>query len=115
MICIEGTSSKDRTRTEKVQLFRNREIRVLVTTTILERGVTVPKSDVFIMDADSKLFDEAALIQMAGRAGSRRTIRMGRFILPRRECTISQKGAVRQIHKMNRIARKKGYLQGGNE
>ncbi|CAN7152131.1 helicase-related protein [Paenibacillus sp. LjRoot153] len=110
---VEGTSSKDLSRTEKVQLFRNREIRVLVTTTILERGVTVPQSDVFILGADSKLFDEAALVQMAGRAGRSKDDPHGKVYLAAAEITKSQKEAVRQIRTMNRIARKQGFLQGG--
>ncbi len=110
---VEGTSSKDLSRTEKVQLFRNREIRVLVTTTILERGVTVPQSDVFILNADSKLFDEAALVQMAGRAGRSKDDPHGKVYLAAAEITKSQKEAVRQIRTMNRIARKQGFLQGG--
>lgn len=113
ILCIEGTSSKDLARAEKVQLFRNREIRVLVTTTILERGVTVPKSDVFIMDADSQLFDEAALVQMAGRAGRSQDDPAGKVYFAAKEITQSQKEAVRQIKQMNRIARKKGYLLRG--
>lgn len=110
---VEGTSSKDLSRTEKVQLFRNREIRLLVTTTILERGVTVPQSDVFILDADSKLFDEAALVQMAGRAGRSKDDPHGKVYLAAAEITKSQKEAIRQICTMNRIARKHGFLQGG--
>ncbi|TXK80956.1 DEAD/DEAH box helicase [Paenibacillus sp. N3.4] len=115
-ICIEGTSSKDAERTEKVQRFRDRDIRLLVTTTILERGVTVPKSDVFIIDADSKLFDEAALVQMAGRAGRSKDDPAGKVYFAAKEITQSQKEAIRQIKQMNRIARKQGYLiKGGNE
>lgn len=113
IVCIEGTSSKDLARTEKVQLFRRREIRVLVTTTILERGVTVPKSDVFIMDADSQLFDEAALVQMAGRAGRSQDDPTGKVYFAAKEITQSQKEAIRQIKQMNRIARKQGYLLRG--
>ncbi|MCY9660495.1 helicase-related protein [Paenibacillus chondroitinus] len=111
MLCIEGTSSKDSDRTERVQRFRNRDIRVLVTTTILERGVTVPKSDVFILDADSKLFDEAALVQMAGRAGRSKDDPAGKVYFAAKEITRSQKEAIRQIEKMNRIARKRGYFE----
>ncbi|MBD0384188.1 DEAD/DEAH box helicase [Paenibacillus sedimenti] len=111
---IEGTTSKDPDRTGKVQRFRNREIRVLVTTTILERGVTIPKSDVFILDADSKLFDEAALVQMAGRVGRSKEDPAGLVYFAAKEITQSQKEAVRQIKQMNRIARKMGYLKGGN-
>lgn len=114
-VCVDGTSSKDPHRTEKVQRFRSREIRVLVTTTILERGVTVAKSDVFILDADSGLFDEAALVQMAGRAGRSMDDPAGKVYFAAKEITQSQKEAVRQIKQMNRIARKKGYLKGGNE
>lgn len=113
ILCIEGTSSKDLARSEKVQLFRNREIRVLVTTTILERGVTVPKSDVFIMDADSQLFDEAALVQMAGRAGRSQDDPAGKVYFAAKEITQSQKEAIRQIKQMNRIARNQGYLLRG--
>lgn len=113
ILCIEGTSSKDLARSEKVQLFRNREIRVLVTTTILERGVTVPKSDVFILDADSQLFDEAALVQMAGRAGRSQDDPAGKVYFAAKEITQSQKEAIRQIKQMNRIARKQGYLLRG--
>ncbi|KQX63842.1 helicase-related protein [Paenibacillus sp. Root444D2] len=113
VLSVEGTSSKDPARTEKVQLFRNREIHVLVTTTILERGVTVPKSDVFIMDADSQLFDEAALVQMAGRAGRSQDDPAGKVYFAAKEITQSQKEAIRQIKQMNRIARKQGYLLRG--
>ncbi|NEW08859.1 DEAD/DEAH box helicase [Paenibacillus sp. SYP-B3998] len=114
-VCVEGTSSKDPNRTDKVQRFRNRDIRVLVTTTILERGVTIPQSDVFILDADSALFDESALVQMAGRAGRSKEDPAGMVYFAAKEMTKSQKEAIRQIKQMNRIARKQGYLKGGNE
>ena len=109
-VCIEGTSSEDPFRAEKVTRFRRREIRLLVTTTILERGVTVPRSDVFIADADSSLFDEASLVQMAGRAGRSAEDPAGRVVFASPQWTISQKRAVNQIKSMNRIARKNGYL-----
>lgn len=112
---IEGTSSIDPERGSKVMSFRNREIRLLVTTTILERGVTVPKSDVFILDADSELFDEAALIQMAGRAGRSKDDPAGRVVFAAPQWTRSQSSAVRQIKAMNRIARKGGYLRSVQE
>ncbi|MCT1403780.1 DEAD/DEAH box helicase family protein, partial [Paenibacillus sp. p3-SID867] len=112
---IEGTSSIDPERASKVMSFRNREIRLLVTTTILERGVTVPKSDVFILDADSELFDEAALIQMAGRAGRSKDDPAGRVVFAAPQWTRSQSTAVRQIKAMNRIARKGGYLRSVQE
>ena len=41
----------------------------MISTTVLERGVTFPHTDVCVLDANSGVFDEASLIQMAGRAG----------------------------------------------
>lgn len=107
---VGGTSSQDEARAEKVTDFRGKAIDILVTTTILERGVTVPKTDVFILDADAPLFDEASLVQMAGRAGRSKDDPAGNVYFASREWTGSQAGAVRQIKKMNRIAREKGYL-----
>jgi len=110
-VVIAGTSSQDPARTGKVSAFRSREISILVTTTILERGVTVPRSDVFIMDADSTLFDEAALVQMAGRAGRSKDDPAGLVVLASPQWGRSQRGAAAQISAMNRIARQKGYFQ----
>ncbi|MBP3966762.1 DEAD/DEAH box helicase family protein [Paenibacillus sp. DLE-14] len=109
-IVVEGTSSKDPARADKVTRFRDRSIRLLVTTTILERGVTVPKSDVFILDADGKLFDDASLIQMAGRAGRSKDDPAGRVYFYGSSRTRAQQSAIRQIKSMNRIARRSGYL-----
>lgn len=108
---IAGTSSQDEERTAKVRLFRATEIRVLVTTTILERGVTVPRSDVYVLDADSSLFDEASLVQMAGRAGRSKDDPCGGVIFTSPQWTRGQKRAIRQIKRMNALARKRGYLK----
>ncbi|KJD40299.1 competence protein ComF [Paenibacillus polymyxa] len=110
-IPIAGTSSQDEERTTKVRLFRATEIRVLVTTTILERGVTVPRSDVYVLDADSSLFDEASLVQMAGRAGRSKDDPCGSVIFISPQWTSGQKRAIKQIKRMNALARKKGYLK----
>ncbi|MNM96529.1 Transcription-repair-coupling factor [compost metagenome] len=113
-IPVEGTSSQDVYRSDKVLAFRSGQVRVLLTTTILERGVTVPRSDVFILDADSGLFDEASLVQMAGRAGRSKEDPNGNVIFASSQWTASQRGAIRQIKQMNRIARHNGYLYSSN-
>lgn len=110
-LSIEGTSSEDPQRGEKVMQFRKQDIRLLVTTTILERGVTIPKSDVFILDADSALFDAASLVQMAGRAGRSKDDPNGRVFLCSPQLNRAQKQAIRQIRSMNRLAQRQGYFQ----
>ncbi|MEY8741167.1 helicase-related protein [Bacillales bacterium AN1005] len=49
--------------------MRNKEIKLLITTTILERGVTFPNIDVAVLGAEDAVFTASALIQIAGRAG----------------------------------------------
>lgn len=107
---VAATSSQDDERSNKVKQFREGKIRVLVTTTILERGVTIPRSDVYILDADGRLFDEASLVQMAGRAGRSADDPAGRVYFCSREHSRSQARAVSHIKAMNRMARKQGYL-----
>ena len=91
--------------------FRNRELRVLVTTTILERGVTIPRSDVFVLDADAPLFDAASLEQMAGRAGRSKDDPNGRVYFCAPHSTRSQREAIRQIREMNALAAARGYIR----
>ena len=107
---LDGTSSQDEDRNAKILAFRDRDFRLLVTTTILERGVTIPKSDVFILDADGNLFDEASLVQMAGRAGRSLEDPWGYVYFCGSSHTRSQKLAIRQIRVMNRIARRQRYF-----
>lgn len=66
---IESVHADDNERHEKVDRFRNKETPLLVTTTILERGVTVADIDVAVFGADHDVFSERALVQMAGRVG----------------------------------------------
>ncbi|WP_440894770.1 DEAD/DEAH box helicase [Amphibacillus sp. Q70] len=66
---VAAVHAEDSDRIEKVQQFRNKQIDILFTTTILERGVTFPSVDVAVIDAGHQVFDQAALVQIAGRAG----------------------------------------------
>lgn len=59
----------DPERLEKVQAMRDKKYQFLVTTTIMERGVTFPGIDVLVLGADDPVFSTSALVQIAGRAG----------------------------------------------
>ncbi|WP_369678834.1 helicase-related protein [Planococcus faecalis] len=66
---IEAVHSKDVDRKEKVLKLRQRQIPGVLTSTILERGITIPNVQVAVVGADQSVFDAAALIQIAGRVG----------------------------------------------
>ncbi len=61
--------AEDDNRKEKVAQFRQGHLRALITTTILERGVTVPRIDAAVLGTEADLFTESALVQIAGRVG----------------------------------------------
>lgn len=108
---IEGTYSDDEQRLEKVKAFRSGEIRLLVTTTILERGVNVPYSDCLIIGADAPIFDASALIQMSGRVGRSQADPNGSVWFLGQSYTRSMLEAIRYIRHMNHEARALGYIR----
>ncbi|WP_165213367.1 DEAD/DEAH box helicase [Streptococcus tangpeifui] len=66
---VSFISSRADQRLDLVQDFRDGKIDLLVSSTILERGVTFPKIDLFVLDAHHKLYTKSSLIQIAGRVG----------------------------------------------
>lgn len=72
--------ASDPERLEKVQKMRDGDYDFLVTTSILERGVTFPEIDVYVLGADDPVFSSSALVQIAGRAGRSQSRPTGRVI-----------------------------------
>lgn len=99
---IMAVHASDYEREEKVQQFREKQFQILVTTTILERGVTFPSVDVAILDAGHKVFDESALVQIAGRAGRSPDDPTGEVVFFHDGRTEAMVRAVRAIIKMNK-------------
>lgn len=94
--------ASDPEREEKVKQFRERKIMILVTTTILERGVTFPSVDVVVLDAGHAVFDEAALVQIAGRAGRSTNDPNGDVLFLHDGKTEAIVTAIKSIQAMNR-------------
>ena len=72
--------ASDLERLEKVQKMRDGDYDFLVTTSILERGVTFPEIDVYVLGADDPVFSSSALVQIAGRAERSQSRPTGRVI-----------------------------------
>ena len=102
---IEGVSASDRDRDRKVELFRQGEIQFLVTTTIMERGVTVPNVHVLVLGADSQVFDEATLVQISGRVGRSASYPSGIVWFVAEVKTTAMKKAKQQIERLNKMAK----------
>lgn len=97
--------SADPDRLTKVQQMRDKAVQYLITTTILERGVTLPGIDVIVLGADDAVFSTAALVQIAGRVGRSKARPTGLvwFICQQHGRNIKQ--AQRQIRTVNRKGR----------
>lgn len=108
-----GIFSRHPSREKIMQEFREGKWSVLVTTTILERGVTVPRCHVLVMGADHPVFDETALIQIAGRVGRNANYQKGAVWFLAREKTDAQEQTRKKIMKLNDFALKEGIRQKG--
>ncbi|WP_046174674.1 DEAD/DEAH box helicase [Domibacillus indicus] len=109
---IESVHAGDPLRKEKVEAMRRGSIPVLLTTTILERGVTFPGVDVAVVGAEDRVFTESALVQIAGRAGRSAACPTGDVVLFHYGKTEAMVRAVEQIKQMNRLGRDRGLLDG---
>ncbi|WHX99985.1 DEAD/DEAH box helicase [Neobacillus sp. DY30] len=107
---IEAVHAEDPNRKNKVQKMRNKEIPLLLTTTILERGVTFPNIDVAVVGAEDDIFTESALVQIAGRAGRSRDFPDGAVTFFHYGKTEDMLKARKQINTMNQEGVRKGLI-----
>ena len=94
------TSKSDR-KEVIIERFKSKEKRLLISTTILERGVTFEDIHVAVLFADHPVFDVASLIQISGRVGRS-------FLFPKGDCIFLSKSrssavfdCLMKIHKAN--------------
>lgn len=80
-----------------IQQFKNNKIKVLITTSILERGITFFDVQVIVYEANHSLFDTSTLIQIAGRVGRKRKAEKGKvYFLANSSCE-SIKKCIKEI------------------
>lgn len=103
-LVIDTVHANDDARKEKVEAMRANKLQLLVTTTILERGVTFENVAVAILGADEEVFNKSALIQMAGRVGRKAAYPSGPIAFFHYGKSKSMVEARKEIMEMNRLA-----------
>ncbi len=93
--------SKCSDRNERIENFRKGYFKILVTTAVLERGVTVKNLQVIVFGADHPLYTSAALIQIAGRVGRKKDAPDGEVVFIAKKETNEMVEAVNEIRKAN--------------
>ena len=101
---IGFVSSVTEDRLEQVQAFRDGKLTILISTTILERGVTFPCVDVFVVEANHRLFTKSSLIQIGGRVGRSMDRPTGELLFFHDGLNASIKKAIKEIKQMNKEA-----------
>lgn len=96
----------DPKRLEKVSAMREGKVQALITTTIMERGVTFPGIDLGVLGADDPVFSASALVQIAGRVGRSKKRPTGKIIFWVDSISRTVLAAKRQIALMNRKGQK---------
>ena len=101
----------DPERDGKRKDFSEGRTNVFITTSIMERGITVTRANVLVLFADfQKIYSWRTLVQMAGRAGRTAQYPKGKVWFAAAAKTEAMQEAVKVIAKMNKEATAKGYL-----
>ncbi|MCS8592051.1 DEAD/DEAH box helicase family protein [Enterococcus faecium] len=103
---ITDVSSQDDQRAKKVQKMREATYEILLTTMILERGVTFERISVIVLGADHPVFTKSSLVQIAGRADRKGPYTNSRVYFFYEEKTSAIRKACQEIKEMNEEGKK---------
>ena len=93
--------SKRENRSEIIENFKNRKNGYLVTTSVLERGVTLENLQVIVFESDHSVYASGTLIQIAGRVGRKKNFPDGEVVFIANKITKEMKDAVKDIRRSN--------------
>ncbi len=88
-------------KAEVLKQFKNRKINVLISTSILERGVTYPKLNVLVMFSDNDIFTKDMLVQISGRVGRKIDYPTGEIFFASETKSNAMNAAIKHINEMN--------------
>lgn len=94
--------SKKEDRAEIINDFREHKYKYLITTSVLERGVTLPNLQVIIFHSDHYLYTSSALIQISGRVGRVKEYPKGEIIYIASKKTKEMEDSIETINEYNK-------------
>lgn len=99
---VNYVHSKHPYRSEVIKDFKDGKYRFLVTTAVLERGVTVKDLQVVIYLADHSIYDRYSLVQISGRVGRKKDAPEGKVIYLARKSNIEIQKSIEDIENANK-------------
>ncbi len=109
---FSSVSSQEEQRQERIQQMRDGKLDFLITTTILERGVTFYGIDVVVTESQEEIFTREVLVQIAGRVGRSVNHPGGEVVYFYEGMSRAMKQAKKEIESLNEEARKRGLIEG---
>ena len=109
---FSSVSSQEEQPQERIQQMRDGKLDFLITTTILERGVTFYGIDVAVTEAQEEIFTREVLVQIAGRVGRSVDHPGGEVVYFYEGMSRAMKQAKKEIESLNEEARKRGLIEG---
>lgn len=94
--------SKKMNRNQIIEDFRNKKYSFLVTTAVLERGITVKNLQVIVFESDSAIYDRYSLVQIAGRAGRKADAPTGEVYYVASKVTKEMEASISDIKTANK-------------
>ena len=89
-------------RSKTIKDFKEGKYKFLVTTAVLERGVTVKDLQVIVFYADHSIYDRYSLVQISGRVGRKKDAPEGEVIYLARKINIEMEESIKDIEKSNK-------------
>ena len=93
--------SQKEDRDEVIDKFKKGQYAYLLTTSILERGITIKNLQVIVFSCEHQIFDSNTLIQISGRVGRKIDSWSGEVIYIASKTTQAMKTSISKIKKDN--------------
>lgn len=90
-------------RNANIKAFKAKEYQFIIATSVLERGITIEGVDIIIYKRYENIFNKAALIQMAGRAGRSFNDPYGKVYILTKSKDRAIKEALKEIDDANKV------------
>ena len=99
---INYVNSKIEERNEIISDFKDNKINILVSTSVLERGVTFSNLQVIIYDTYNPIYDVQTLVQISGRVGRKKEFPDGEVIFLSYKISRDMLDAINTIKEQNK-------------
>jgi competence protein ComFA len=98
---VDVVNSKQENNREKIESLKKGNINIIITTTLLERGITIKDVQVIVYNSDHRVFNASTLIQIAGRVGRNKDAWDGKVYFLSSSYSKEMKRCIYSITKLN--------------